>query len=114
MYVILSNLIKNAIKFTAKGSIEVGCSANVTQTFTKELMFYVKDTGVGIPQGNMNVIFERFRQGNESNSRGYEGSGLGLSISKAYIEMLGGRIWVESEVKKGSTFFFTIPYSQVQ
>jgi signal transduction histidine kinase len=108
LHIILSNLIKNAIKFTEEGSIEIGYNRSTTMS-DSELIFYVKDTGVGIPQENMNIIFERFRQGNESNSRNYEGAGLGLSISKAYVEMLGGKIWVESEVKKGSTFFFTIP-----
>jgi CheY-like chemotaxis protein len=74
------------------------------------LEFFVKDTGVGIPQNQYELIFERFRQGSESHNRGYEGSGLGLSISKSYVEMLGGRIWVESEEGLGSTFYFTIPY----
>jgi signal transduction histidine kinase len=58
----------------------------------------------------MEVIFERFRQGSDSLTRNYEGAGLGLSISKAYIEMLGGKIWVESELGQGSTFYFTLPY----
>jgi signal transduction histidine kinase len=109
VYVILSNLVKNAIKFTKEGSIEIGCNISKTDPHP-ELIFYVKDTGIGIHPENMNTIFERFRQGNESNSRNYEGAGLGLSISKAYVKMLGGQIWVESEVKKGSTFYFTIPY----
>jgi len=108
VYVILSNLIKNAIKFTKEGSIEIGYNLSTTGSHS-ELIFYVKDTGVGIPQENMNIIFERFRQGSESNSRNYEGAGLGLSISKAYVEMLGGKIWVESEEGKGSAFYFTIP-----
>ncbi len=59
----------------------------------------------------MEIIFKRFRQGSEGHSRDYEGVGLGLSISKAYVEMLGGRIWVESIEKKGSTFYFTIPFN---
>jgi len=74
---------------------------------------YVKDTGVGIPQKQHQMIFERFRQGSESHNRDYEGSGLGLSICKSYVEMLGGEIWVESEEGKGSTFYFTIPYNAV-
>lgn len=109
VYVILSNLIKNAIKFTKEGSIEIGYNLNVTGS-NAELIFYVKDTGIGILPENMNIIFERFRQGNESNSRNYEGVGLGLSISKAYVEMLGGKIWAESRVGFGSTFYFSIPY----
>lgn len=103
---IITNLVKNAIKFTKTGSIEFGYEKK-----GGHLEFFVKDTGVGIQKEQMRIIFERFRQGNESLSRNYEGAGLGLSISKAYVEMLGGKIWVESEEKKGSTFFFTIPYT---
>jgi signal transduction histidine kinase len=109
LYAILTNLVKNAIKFTHEGSIEFGCSKK-----GKFLEFYVKDTGVGIPQEQKSLIFERFRQGSESLSRNYEGAGLGLSISKAYVELLGGKIWVESEVGKGSTFYFTIPSNAKQ
>lgn len=101
---ILSNLIKNAIKFTATGSIEIGFSKN-----SDGLEFFVKDTGIGINPEQKELIFERFRQGSESVARYYEGAGLGLSISKAYVLLLGGRIWVESEEGKGSTFYFTIP-----
>ena len=79
------------------------------------LEFFVKDTGTGIRSEQRKIIFERFRQGSESLSRVYEGAGLGLSISKAFVEMLGGKIWVESDDGKagqvgGSTFYFTIPY----
>jgi PAS domain S-box-containing protein len=108
VYGILTNLVRNAIKFTFDGSIEFG--------YVKKgeyLEFFVKDTGIGIPQKQQQLIFERFRQGSESHDRGYEGSGLGLSISKSYVEMLGGRIWVESEEGLGSTFYFTIPYIAV-
>ena len=104
--VILSHLLKNAIKFTHTGSIEFGYKKK-----GEYLEFFVKDTGVGIQKEHVEIIFERFRQGNESLSRYYEGVGLGLTISKAYVKILGGKIWVESEVNKGSTFFFTIPYS---
>src|SRR5664280_1892655 len=108
IYSVLINLIKNAIKFTNEGSIEFG--------YEKEgeyLEFFVKDTGVGIPDNQKDLIFERFRQGSESHNRGYEGCGLGLSIAKTYVEMLGGEIWVESEEGKGSIFYFTIPYNAV-
>jgi signal transduction histidine kinase/PAS domain-containing protein len=106
VYAILTNLVKNAIKFTNEGTIEIGYEKK-----DKYLEFFVKDSGVGIRQAQVNIIFERFRQGSESLSRNYEGAGLGLSISKAYVEMLGGEIWVESVVGKGSIFYFTLPYN---
>ncbi|MFA5329043.1 MAG: PAS domain S-box protein [Prolixibacteraceae bacterium] len=109
IHIILSNLVRNAIKFTEEGSVEIGYN-RCTTVSDSELIFYVKDTGIGIPHENMNIIFERFRQGSESNSRNYEGAGLGLSISKAYVELLGGKIWAESRVGFGSTFYFSIPY----
>ena len=112
VYGILTNLVRNAIKFTYKGSIEFGYDIVKTQ-HSASLQFFVKDTGVGIPENQKELIFERFRQGSESYNRGYEGSGLGLSICKSYVEMLGGRIWVESEENKGSTFYFTVPYNPV-
>ncbi|PKP39522.1 MAG: hybrid sensor histidine kinase/response regulator [Bacteroidetes bacterium HGW-Bacteroidetes-15] len=104
LYAILTNLVKNALKFTNEGTIEFGYAKK-----GKFLEFYVKDSGVGIRQEQKKLIFERFRQGSESLSRNYEGAGLGLSISKAYVELLGGKIWVESVEGKGSTFHFTIP-----
>jgi len=101
---ILSNLVKNAIKFTSKGSIEFG------YTNRKEaLEFYVKDTGIGIPFNRQKAIFERFVQADILNTRASQGAGLGLSISKAYVEMLGGKMWVESKENMGSIFFFTLP-----
>ena len=108
VYGILTNLVRNAIKFTYEGSIEFGYEKK-----GEYLEFFVKDTGVGIPQKQHQMIFERFRQGSESHNRGYEGSGLGLSIAKSYVEMIDGEIWVESEEGKGSTFYFTIPYNPV-
>ena len=105
IYAILTNLVKNAIKFTPAGSIEFGYEKK-----GDNLEFFVKDTGEGIQPGVTEVIFERFRQGSELLTRNYEGAGLGLSISKAYVEMLGGKIRVESEMGKGSRFYFTIPY----
>jgi CheY-like chemotaxis protein len=114
------NLIKNAIKFTKEGSIEFGYNlinsnlqANKKAVESFELEFFVKDTGVGISKEYNNIVFERFRQASEGYARNFEGAGLGLSISKAYIEMLGGKIWVESQLGKGSTFFFTIPYNNL-
>jgi len=105
IFAVLTNLVKNALKFTSSGSILFGYQKN-----GEFLEFFVKDTGIGINNEVKEIIFERFRQGSESLTRNYEGSGLGLSISKAYVNMLGGKIWVESEEEKGSTFYFTIPY----
>ncbi len=101
---ILTNLVKNALKFTQKGSIELGYGIK-----DKFIEFFVKDTGPGIPDEQKEFIFERFRQGSESLTRKYEGAGLGLAISKAYVEMLGGKIWIESKNEQGSTFRFTVP-----
>jgi len=101
---ILENLVKNAIKFTRIGTIEFGCEKS--ENYYK---FFVKDSGTGIDPEHQGIIFDRFRQASESLSRPYEGAGLGLSISKAYVEILGGKIWVESEIDKGTTFHFTLP-----
>jgi PAS domain S-box-containing protein len=102
---IITNLIKNAIKFTFTGFVEFGCSLE-----GDNIVFYIKDTGTGIPADRRNVIFERFVQADISSSRPHEGSGLGLSIVKAYIKLLNGKIWVQSEVGEGSTFTFSIPF----
>lgn len=106
-YAILSNLLKNAIKYTNSGSIEFGYNLDASNT---ELEFYIKDSGIGIPQDRQQKIFERFIQADIEDKMALQGAGLGLSISKSYVEMLGGRIWVESEFGKGSTFFFTLPF----
>lgn len=104
---IIINLIKNALKFTSRnGSIEFGCSVLNDQY----LNFYVKDNGMGIRKELQRKIFDRFRQGDTSNLEIHEGVGLGLSITKALVEMLGGEIGLESEPEKGSIFFFTLPY----
>ena len=106
LYAILANLVKNAIKYTNEGSIEFGYLKR-----RETLEFYVKDTGIGIPKDRHSSIFERFIQADISNKMARQGVGLGLSISKAYVEMLGGKIWVESEEGIGSTFYFTLPYN---
>ena len=112
---ILTNLIKNAIKFTNSGSIEFGYNSNFAETrHALSLQFFVKDTGVGIPADQTEMIFERFRQGSVSLTRAYEGAGLGLSISKAYVNMLGGQIRVKSEIGKGSEFSFTLPLNNAE
>jgi len=100
---ILINLITNAIKFTAKGRIEIGADFS-----GNEMMFWVKDTGMGIPPENLNLIFERFRQVETAGATPVVGFGLGLAISKALVELLGGHIWVESLPEQGSLFVFTI------
>lgn len=101
---ILTNLINNAIKYTNSGSITFGCIKK-----NDLLEFSVKDTGIGIPQNVQKSIFERFTRVDLENAKAIEGSGLGLSITKAYVELLGGEIWMESEEAVGSQFFFTIP-----
>ncbi|MDX9769832.1 MAG: PAS domain S-box protein [Tenuifilaceae bacterium] len=105
---VLTNLLNNALKFTESGTVEIGYTLADNM-----LKFYVKDTGVGIDPSNHELIFERFRQVEMGSTRNYGGTGLGLPISKAFIEMLGGAIWVESELGKGANFFFTIPYNPV-
>ena len=101
---IFSNLIGNALKFTHKGYIEVGY-----KIAGEMIEFHVKDTGIGIAPEFHQAIFERFRQVDTTKTRKYGGNGLGLAISKNLVELLGGRIWVESEQDKFSKFFFTIP-----
>ena len=108
LYAILTNLIKNAIKYSNKGLIEVGFKRKAL-TNKEFLEFYVKDTGVGIPIEKQKHIFDRFVQAEIDDSKVYEGSGLGLTITKAYVELLEGDIGVKSELGKGSEFFFTIP-----
>jgi PAS domain S-box-containing protein len=139
IYAILTSLLSNAIKFTKNGRIEIGydmvtvdplhtvetlhaTSLHATSLHATDLQlqFYVKDTGIGVPLNRQQAIFERFMQADISDTRAFQGAGLGLSISKAYVEMLGGRIWVESNPAtaaagsdgegKGSVFYFTIPY----
>ena len=105
VYAILTNLVKNAIKYSKEGTIKVGYKKR-----GENLKFYVKDTGIGIPKEKQQSIFERFIQAGTDDKMAPEGAGLGLSITKAYLEMLGGKIWVESEKGIGSTFYFTLPY----
>jgi signal transduction histidine kinase len=97
-------MIKNSIKFTHEGGIQFGY-----QKKGQFFEFFVRDTGIGISKENQQAVLERFIQVDSGYSSGYEGAGLGLSISKAYIDMLGGEIRIESVLGKGSTFFFTIP-----
>lgn len=101
---IMGHLIRNAIKFTRSGYVEIGYTS-------KEdcFVFSVKDTGIGVKPEQRELIWERFRQGDEGISRGYEGSGLGLSIAKAFVEAMGGRIWREDNQPEGSIFYFSLP-----
>jgi len=101
---ILCNLLDNAIKFTKNGEIEFGYKS----LDDNHLEFFVRDTGIGIHPDKHQIIFERFRQIDESLDREYGGNGLGLAICKAFVELMGGKIWLESEPEKGTTFFFTI------
>ncbi|MBQ4822539.1 PAS domain-containing sensor histidine kinase [Aquimarina sp. MMG016] len=104
---ILTNLVKNAIKYTNEGSIKFGYEVD-----GKYLRFFVKDTGIGIPDNRKKAIFDRFVQADIEGRFALEGAGIGLSIAKAYVEMLNGKIWLESKEGLGSIFYFTIPYSR--
>ncbi len=127
--IILLNLIENAIKYTESGHIEIGCKilhkntnsaatnnsvSLATQPKKKitiepsELQFYVKDTGIGIDQGDLKYVFDKFRKIDNDNTKLYRGLGLGLTIAKSMVEQLNGEIWLESETSKGSTFYFTV------
>jgi signal transduction histidine kinase len=105
----LMNLVGNALKFTAEGRVEI----RVDQE-GEHLRFAVADTGIGIPADQIEHIFEEFRQADATVTRDFGGTGLGLAITKKLVELHGGRIWVESEPGKGSTFFFTIPVRVIQ
>jgi signal transduction histidine kinase len=100
----LMNLAGNAIKFTREGRVEIGVELS-----GKELIFRVSDTGIGIPQNELENVFAEFRQIDATVTREFGGTGLGLTITKRFVEMHRGRIWVESEVGKGCTFFLAIP-----
>lgn len=95
----------NAIKFTHDGRIEIGYYKKADY-----IEFYVRDTGIGISKDLFSVIFENFRQVQESDIRQYGGLGLGLSITRAFVKSMGGKVWVESVEKEGSCFYFTLPY----
>ena len=101
---ILTNLIKNALKFTKEGSVEIKYSIEDTMA-----EFWITDTGIGIPQSKLASVFDQFVQADFSHSNGFEGSGLGLSISQGYVKLLNGEIRLESEQNKGSTFYVRIP-----
>jgi signal transduction histidine kinase len=98
------NLVGNALKFTKRGRVTVWVEAQ-----QDNLLYRVSDTGIGIPKNELENIFAQFQQVNTEITREFTGTGLGLNITKRFVELHGGRIWVESELGKGSTFFFTIP-----
>jgi len=102
---ILSNLLDNAVKFTNEGIIEFGWRTRKDES----VEFFVADSGIGIPEEMHDLIFDRFRQLDSSTSRKHGGTGLGLTISKNLVELLGGKIWLESVTGKGTTFFFSLP-----
>ncbi len=101
---VISNLLDNALKFTFTGEVAFGYTVK-----RGALEFFVRDSGEGIPDEKVPFLFERFYQTDMRLNRSYEGAGLGLSIAKGYVDLLGGQIWAESELGRGSTFYFTIP-----
>ncbi len=104
---VLINLIKNALKFTHEGSIKIGLDV-----IGEQVRFYVADTGIGIPENRQEAVFDRFVQADIADTRVYEGSGLGLAICKSYLEMQGGKIWLESEIGKGTVVYFSLPLQE--
>ncbi len=107
---IFVNLVGNAVKFTDRGFVEFG----YTLLDNQFMKFYVKDTGIGLPKGKEDEIFERFSKYNNDKERLYGGTGIGLSIAKHLIELMGGEIWVESEPLVGTTFYFTLPFHKIE
>lgn len=107
LYKVFDNLIENAIKFSTEGKIILGC-----ELFNDDVIFFVKDTGIGISPEFKDRIFLSFNQADEEINKEYEGLGLGLSISKGLVELLGGRIWYNSEPGKGTEFYFSIPLNR--
>jgi PAS domain S-box-containing protein len=105
---ILVNLLSNAIKFTKEGEVVVSVKEELKTAEGISLQFTVKDTGIGIAEDKQKVIFDAFAQADGSMTRKFGGTGLGLSISRQFAELMGGRIWVESEVNQGSQFHFTV------
>jgi len=108
---VLQNLVSNSLKFTSKGFIKIGVKK---QELENNILFYVEDSGIGIDQDIMPHIFKHFRQGDESETRQYGGLGMGLAVSKRFVEAMGGHIWAESKLNEGSKFNFTLPLYQTK
>jgi CheY-like chemotaxis protein/nitrogen-specific signal transduction histidine kinase len=106
LFAILINLVKNAIKYTNTGTITIGYSLE-----GKCIKFYVQDTGIGIAKNRQKAVFERFVQADIEDVQARQGAGLGLTITKSYVTLLGGEIWMESEQGRGSIFYFKLPYN---
>jgi PAS domain S-box-containing protein len=109
---VLVNLLNNAIKFTEKGYVKLNVDIVTENTHNYLLKFIVSDTGIGIPADKIDIIFDRFTQAHADTTRKYGGTGLGLSISKSLVELLGGRLKVESRESIGSSFSFSIPFAK--
>jgi PAS domain S-box-containing protein len=107
---VLLNLVGNAIKFTETGEVSLRVTRDGDSAVPTALLFKVTDTGIGIPSEKLGRVFERFTQADSSTTRRFGGSGLGLTISKRLVELMGGRIWAESGVGKGSVFSFAVPF----
>jgi PAS domain S-box-containing protein len=107
---VLLNLSNNAVKFTERGEVVVGVERGATTAEGMELRFWVRDSGIGMTPDQMGQLFQPFSQADSSTTRKYGGTGLGLAISKVLVELMGGRIWVESEPGRGSTFHFTAQF----
>jgi PAS domain S-box-containing protein len=107
---VLLNLIGNAIKFTESGGVAIRVVTDADSSIPTALRFTITDTGIGIPGEKLSCVFERFTQADSSTTRRFGGSGLGLTISKRLVELMGGRIWVESTVNVGSVFSFAVPF----
>ncbi len=105
---ILTNLISNAVKFTEEGEIFISVSSTMLDNDKYEIKFMVKDSGIGIPENKKHRLFQAFTQLDASINRSYGGTGLGLVISKRLAELMGGKMWVESKINHGSSFYFTI------
>lgn len=106
---VLGNLMSNAAKFTDNGFIEIGYYAEATQ-----IIFYVRDSGAGIPVGKQELIFDRFSKFNPANDRFFSGTGVGLSLCRDIVTLMGGRVWLQSNLGEGSTFFFSLPRNKIE